>query len=193
MANVDDASVLLKPVFNRHGLSLGPSEEGEDGERVLMLRGPWRPGQVNLHVLGITGAPDFRLEAEIDIPIASEDTMDGLPTIIDPDAVVRATVITCKEAFAAFFQSQPDAEDVLDPDASGLYVRHVTIAGITETVALTILVGCDVVGGDPQISIPRAGELLCSIFATLQSETPFFGGQPNRVERRRRGSRSGRR
>ncbi len=182
---------LIRPVFARHGMSLARLDEVlEDGFTTHRLTGPWRPDQVVLLISEAAGEDPFRLEVQIDIPVASEpEAEDGLPAIVDPDTVVRMLLINCRDAVEAFFEEAPADGELLDPDASGSYGRRVPLDGLTETVLIMLHVGCDVAREDLAEGLPQAAELLCAVLATLRADTPFLDGAPNRAERRRSGGR----
>jgi hypothetical protein len=186
-----DPAGSIRPVVSRYGFFLGAAEaDPDDDTLVYPLRGPWRDGQVRLHAVAGSGEPRYRLELEIEVPIADEETgSSGLPFIIDPEAVVRLAALTCQQACDAFFEARPALTGVLDPETSGLYVRQVDPGGITRTVALTLLCGCDVLAAAGASGVPDAAELLCAVLVAIQRETPYLEGPPNRAERRRRGPR----
>jgi len=183
-----DPAGSIRPVASRYGFFLGAAEA--DDTLVYPRHSPWRDGQVRLRAVAGGGEPRYHLKLEIEVPIADEETGSaGLPFIIDPEAVVRLAALTCQQACAAFLEARPALTGVLDREPSGAYVRQVDPGGITRTVALTLLCGCDAPAAAGESGAADAAELLCAVLVAIQRETPDLEGPPNRAERRRRGPR----
>jgi hypothetical protein len=145
------------------------------------LRGPWPDGAVRLH-LGPAEADedDDAYRLELDVALDVREVGD----VIDPDTVLRVTIGFCQDAQQEFLDEHPELAGVLDPDATGIYLREVNLAGLTVTRAVQLHIGCDVLDADPRAGVAQAVALLHAALSAVRRETPFLSDRPGRGERR---------